>query len=312
MNCVVVGGGGFIGSHLTEALLNQGDNVTVFDRLGAPYLELLSQKGATIALGNFLEPSDLQKTFAGAEVVFHLVSTTVPKSSNDDPIFDIESNLVGTINLFNAARNAGVKKIIFSSSGGTVYGIPQEIPISEDHPTDPICSYGIVKLAIEKYLHLFYVLYGLDYCILRISNAYGERQAVNGAQGIIPTLIAKSLLKKEIHVWGDGSVIRDYIHVSDIVAAFLKASKYMGDPRVFNISSGIGHSVNDIVKTLEKLTGESLELVYDPGRAYDVPVNILDNSLAKNILKWEPKRTLTNGMRQTLEYMRNSEISDRE
>jgi len=193
---------------------------------------------------------------------------------------------------------------VFPSSGGTVYGIPKVIPIKEDHPTNPISSYGIIKLAIEKYLALFWTLYGLDYCILRISNAYGERQAANGAQGVIPTMIDKALHHQEIRIWGDGSVIRDYIHVSDIVAAFLNAAIHRGEPKIFNIGSGIGHSVNDIANTLEGLFEESLDLFYEPGRAYDVPVNILDNSLARQGLHWEPRVNLSDGIRQTLEFMR--------
>jgi len=304
MNCAIVGGGGFIGSHLSEALMNLENNVTVFDRPGAEHLELLSKKGATIALGNFLDSSDLEKALSGVDTVFHLVSTTVPKSSIDDPVFDVTSNLVGTISLLNVAKNLGVKKIVFASSGGTVYGIPRVIPITEDHPTNPISSYGIIKLAIEKYLALFWKLYGLDYCILRVSNAYGERQAANGVQGIIPTMINKALNHQEIGIWGDGSVIRDYIHVGDIVTAFLNAAFHEGEPKVFNIGSGVGHSVNDIVKTLEGLLEESLDLIYEPGRAYDVPVNILDNSLARQVLHWEPRIPLSDGIRQTLEYMR--------
>lgn len=303
MNCVVVGGGGFIGSHLTEALLSQQDDVIVFDRPGAPYLDLLLQRGAKILLGNFLEPSDLQKALAGAETVFHLVSTTVPKSSNDDPVFDIESNLIGTINLLNVAKNVGVKKIIFISSGGTIYGIPREIPINEDHPTNPICSYGIVKLAIEKYLHLFWALYGLDYCILRASNAYGERQAPNRPQGIISTIIDKGIRHQEINIWGDGTVIRDYIHVSDIVSAFLKASTCQGQERIFNISSGQGHSITEIIHMIEDSLHLPLHIIYTPSLASDVPINILDNSRAKEFLNWAPKVSLDEGMSQTVNYM---------
>ena len=214
MNCVVMGGGGFIGSHLTESLLLRYGKVTVFDKPGAPHLDLLSRKGANIILGDFLESTHVQKALISADTVFHLISTTVPKSSTDDPVFDIETNLVGTVSLLNLAKKTGVKKIVFTSSGGTVYGVPREIPISEDHPTDPISSYGIVKLTIEKYLHLLWTLYGMNYSILRISNAYGERQIANSAQGIIPTIIDKVLHDEVFTIWGDGSVIRDYVHIS--------------------------------------------------------------------------------------------------
>lgn len=305
MNCVVFGGGGFIGSHLSEALLNQNNKVTVFEKPGAPYLDLLKKKGAAIVLGNFLEPSDVKNALIGAETIYHLISTTVPKSSNDNPVFDVETNLIGTINLLKSAKNEGVKKIVIASSGGTVYGIPQVIPISEDHPTNPISSYGIIKLAIEKYTHLFWKLYGLDYCILRVSNAFGERQGANEAQGVIPNIINNALHHQIVRIWGDGSVIRDYIHVSDVVNAFLKAGKIEGDQRVFNIGSGIGFSVIDIVRTIEEFFDEPLSLVNDPGRAYDVPINILDNRLAKQVLQWEPKINLSTGIFQTLNFMRN-------
>jgi len=202
------------------------------------------------------------------------------------------------------AKDMGVKKVIFASSGGTVYGIPRVIPITETHPTDPISSYGIIKLTIEKYLALYKTLYGLDYCVLRVSNAYGERQPVTGAQGVIPAFIYRALQKLDIRIWGDGSAIRDYIHVTDIVSAFLSVIDHKGEPMTFNIGSGTGHSINEIVKTLEEEMEEPLELVYEPSRPYDVPVNILDNSLAKQVLGWEPKVNLRNGIRQTLDYMR--------
>ncbi len=308
MNCVVMGGGGFIGSHLTEALLAKYDQVTVFDKPSAPYLELLSHKGADIVVGDFSQPSQLQKALIDTSTVFHLISTTIPASSVDNPVFDVESNLISSINLLYLARNAGVKKIIFISSGGTVYGVPREIPISEDHPTQPISSYGIVKLAVEKYLHLYWILYGVKYSILRVSNAYGERQIANTAQGIIPTILDRAIKNKRITIWGDGSVIRDYIHVSDIVAAFIRASEVDDDHRIFNIGSGVGHSINDIIKIVEKLQEKKLDVVYEPGRAYDLPINILKISLASDVLGWMPKKNLQDGVQQTLEYMRNSDL----
>lgn len=305
MNCVIVGGGGFIGSHLADALLVKNNKVTIFDRPGAAYLELLSQKGAVVKLGSFCEAADLKHVLSDAEIVFHLASSTVPKTSIDDPVFDIESNLVGTIILLNAARDAGVKKIVFSSSGGTVYGNPRVVPITEDHHTNPISSYGITKLAIEKYLALYWALYGLDYSVLRVSNAYGPRQTVGGTQGIITTTIDHALHHRKIRIWGDGNVVRDYIYVSDISDAFICAANYKGEPRIFNIGSGVGHTVNDIVKIVEEVMDEPLALTYEPGRAYDVPINILDTSLARQILKWEPKVNLKVGIKKTIEYLRN-------
>jgi UDP-glucose 4-epimerase len=303
MNCIVIGGGGFIGSHITEGLLRQGHAVVVFDRPGAPYLKLLGEQGATITLGNFFESSDLLNALTGMDVAFHFVSTTVPKTSNVDPAFDVQSNLVGTINFLNIAKDVGVKKVLFPSSGGTVYGIPQFTPITEAHPTNPISSYGITKLAIEKYLALFHRLYGLDYSILRISNAYGERQQLKNAQGLIPTIIHQALTRRPLHVWGDGSVVRDYVHASDIATAFLKVLDYEGETKIFNISSGTGYTVNQVIEMVQAIIGGYPEVIYDPADAYDVPVNILDNSRAKQTLDWSPTLKLEEGLRRTVAFM---------
>jgi UDP-glucose 4-epimerase len=137
-----------------------------------------------------------------------------------------------------------------------------------------------------------------------MSNAYGERQAPTGIQGIIPTMMDKALHRQEIRIWGDGTVIRDYIHVSDLVNAFVKSATYAGEPKIFNIGSGVGHSVNDMAKFLEKSIGRPLELTYEQGRAYDVPINILDNSLARRLLHWEAKISLEDGLRKMLEFMK--------
>ena len=304
MNCVVFGGGGFIGSHLSEELLHQRHKVSIFDQDMAPNLDLLAKEGANIIIGNLLSEHEIRNAIRGVDILFHLISSTVPKSSNDDPIFDIETNLVGTINLLNAARDNGVKKVIFASSGGTVYGKPMEIPIKESHPTNPISSYGVIKLAIEKYIYLYQELFGLDYGVLRISNAYGERQRPTGIQGVISTLMLRALKEDEIVIWGDGNVVRDYIHITDIVNAFIKIMNYDGESKIYNIGSGIGHSVNEIIKTFEEIFERKLNINFQPGRPYDVPINILDNSLARLNLNWEPKTDLIDGISKMHQYFK--------
>lgn len=311
MKCVVLGGGGFIGSHITDALLKEpGYQVTVFDRPGAIYLDQLKESGAKIIVGDFLNVQDLVRAVQGNDVIFHLISTTVPSYSNDHVVFDVETNIIGSLNLLDVAREAKVHKVIFSSSGGTVYGVPERTVITESHQTQPISSYGITKLTIEKYLHLYWKLHGLDYCILRISNAYGERQVPSGVQGLIPTVIDKALRHEEINIWGNGSVIRDYIYVTDVAAGFVSASKYFGEDRVFNISTGVGYSTNEVLERLKALVDFPINIKHDPARLYDVPANILDNTKARELLKWKPIVSIEEGLEKTYRYF--AELADYE
>ena len=303
MKCVIFGGGGFIGSHLSEALIEDGHDVSIFDRPDARYLENSRQQGANILTGDFFNPSDISRAIINCDIVYHLVSVTVPQTSIDNPRYDVEANVIGTLQLLDEMRKAQIPRIIFASSSGTVYGIPQEIPITESHPTEPMSSYGICKLTIEKYLHLYWMLYGLDYCILRIANAYGERQPITETQGVISSFLDKVLPKSEMIVWGDGSVIRDYVYVSDIAKAFLRASHYKGESRIFNIGGGQGHSLNDIVSILEDITRQPLQPKYLPGRPFDVSVNVLDISRAKQHLNWQPEIGLQEGISRTFEWM---------
>jgi UDP-glucose 4-epimerase len=303
MKAVIIGGGGFLGSHLAETLLANGQEIKVFDQPGARYLDYSSRRGAKIVTGNFLDPNAVGDAISDCDLIYHLVSATVPQTSNENPRYDVEVNLIGTLQLLEQMRTTNVKKIIFSSSGGTVYGIPQEIPIKESHPTEPISSYGITKLAIEKYLHLYWTLYGMDYCILRISNAYGARQPITPTQGAIAAFLGKVASKEEIIIWGDGTVLRDYVYASDIANAFYQASLYQGESRVFNIGSGHGHSLNDIIAAIENITEIPFQVKYLPGRPFDVPVNVLDITRAKSHLGWEPKVRLEEGVLSAWEWM---------
>ena len=302
MKAVIIGGGGFLGSHLTETLIANGHEARIFARPGARYLAYSSQRGADIVTGDFLDPIAVGNAISDCDVVYHLASATVPQTSNENPRYDVEVNLIGTLQLLEQMRSANVKKIIFASSGGTVYGIPQEIPIKESHPTDPTSSYGITKLAIEKYLHLYWTLHGIDYCVLRISNAYGVRQPITQTQGAIATFLGKAAANEEIMIWGDGSVLRDYVYASDIASAFLQASLYQGDLKVFNIGSGYGHSLNDIIGAIENVVRVPLQVKYMPGRLFDVPINVLDISRAKTHLDWQPKIGLLEGISHTFEW----------
>ena len=245
----------------------------------------------------------MRSALNGSDVLYHLISTTVPQTANNDPFFDAETNLLGTVKMLQEARKAQIKRIVFTSSGGTVYGIPKEVPIRETHPTEPISAYGVSKLAIEKYLHLYEALYGMECCILRIANAYGERQPITETQGVIPAFLDKIIKDKPIKIWGDGTIVRDYIHVQDIANALAKAATYKEFMSIFNIGSGRGYSLKELVKIVTTVTGKSMQVNYETGRAFDVPTNVLDISHAKAHLNWFPKIEISAGIKRMYEWM---------
>jgi len=300
MKCLVLGGGGFMGSHLSKALIDQGHGVRIFERPNLKPVETLpDDKALEWREGDFLNQDDISEAVAGCEIIFHLISTTLPKPSNDNPVYDIESNLVSTLHLLESARRAGVRKVIFASSGGTIYGNPREVPIRESHPTDPICSYGITKLAIEKYLHLYHTLHGMDYCVLRIANPYGEGQRPLASQGAVAVFLHKALNQEVIEIWGDGTVTRDYVYVGDVVRAFLKAMGPLGEHRIFNIGAGEGHSLLELTGAIESLVGRAVARNFLPARTLDVPTNILDISRARSFLNWRPEMPFRDGLSRT-------------
>ena len=301
---LVLGGAGFIGSHLAEALARDGHRVRIFDR---PHVDRLPQlQRFELFTGDFLNPQALAPAIAGAEVVFHLISTTLPKNSNDNPAYDVESNVLGTLRLLELCRSHKVRKLVFVSSGGTVYGPPRLTPVREDHPTDPICSYGVHKLMVEKYLQLEHHLHGLDYSVVRPPNLYGPRQRLDTAQGAVAVFLDRALRGEPIEIWGDGSVVRDYIYVADAVEALVKASRFKGEPRVFNLGSGRGTSLKELVAEIEKLVGKPVKVNYSAARALDVPVNVLDASAAAQHLGWRASTPLAEGLRRTYDWLRAS------
>lgn len=305
MKCVIFGGGGFIGSTIADRLLKDGHTLRIFERPRVePFRKFKASERVEWITGDFLSTHDVSNAIDGADVVLHLVSTTLPKSSNDDPIYDVQSNVVGTLQMLNAMVIKKVSKIVFISSGGTVYGIPKYLPIDEQHPTDPLVSYGITKLAIEKYLHMFEHMHGIKAITLRVANPYGERQRIETAQGAVGVFLHKALSGNPIEIWGDGSVTRDYIHISDVAEAFVSAMEYSGPKSVFNISSGVGTSLNELVDRLEEVLGKSIERRYLAARPFDVPVSILSNDLARAELHWAPSMSMRAGIARTAEWMK--------
>lgn len=302
MKCLVLGGGGFIGSHLAQALAQAGHRVRVFDRPRGRFLPLLER--CEVVTGDFLRAEDVARALEDIEVIFHLVCTTVPKSSNEDQAADVEANVAGTLRLLDLCRSRGARRLVFASSGGTVYGVPRALPIDEAQPTQPISSYGIHKLMVEKYLHLNQVLHGLDYRVLRIANVYGERQRIETAQGAVAVFLDRIRRGEALQIWGDGSVVRDYLYVGDAAEALVKAAAFEGEPRLFNIGSGAGVSLTQLIKEIEALLGRAVPVEYTAARSLDVPANVLDASLARRHLGWAPRTSLAEGLRRTHASMR--------
>jgi UDP-glucose 4-epimerase len=312
MRCLVLGGAGFLGSHLCDGLLESGYQVRIFEKENVNKANISHIiKSVELIEGDFVNSSQLDAAVNDVDIVFHLVSTTLPKGSNENPVYDLSTNVSGTLCLLDMARKKQVKKLVFFSSGGTVYGLPKTVPIKEGHPTDPICSYGIHKLTIEKYLGLYHHLYGLDYVIMRIANPYGERQKTSSRQGAVSVFLERAQRGDPIEIWGDGSVVRDYLHVSDVIRAAMAAISYSGEHRIFNIGSGRGHSLNEVVKVIERVIGYSVEVRHIRGRDMDVPVNVLDIALARNELLWTPQIDFEDGLQRMAEYLKNERCHSR-
>ncbi len=286
-----------MGVHLVDRLLEDRRPARVYDRSPNKFRD--TPRGVEYVEGELGDHTLVREAIEGMEVVYHFVSTTLPKTSNEDPAHDVRSNLMDTIRLLEACVEAGVRKVVFASSGGTVYGASDVSPVGEDHPTDPITSYGIVKLAVEKYLGLFHHLHGLDYAALRISNPYGAYQDPEGQQGAIGVFLRQISIGQPIKVWGDGEVVRDYLYVSDLVDALTLAAEVETRRKVMNIGSGRGASLNELIACMSEVTGESPAVEYLPARPLDVPVNVLDNRLAREELGWSPKTELAAGIAQT-------------
>ena len=311
MKCVIFGGGGFIGSAIADRLMLDGHSLRIFERPRVePYRKFEAYEQVEWITGDLLSTHDVTDTVDGADVVLHLVSTTLPKTSSEDPIYDVQSNLVATLQMLNAMVVKKIPKIVFISSGGTVYGTQTYLPIDERHPTDPEVSYGIIKLTIEKYLLMFERMHGLKSTILRVANAFGERQRIETAQGAVGVFIHRALRCQPIDIWGDGSVVRDYIYISDVADAFARAVTYSGHKRVFNISSGQGVSINELIALIGDVLNQSIECRYLPGRPFDVPISVLNNELAQQELDWAPKVQIREGIIRTAEWMKNELAND--
>jgi UDP-glucose 4-epimerase len=301
-SCIVLGGGGFLGTNLCRRLAAAGHRVRAFGRR-CLFPEALD--GVEWYQGDFCDPAVLAAALETYEIVFHLVHTTTPYSANLDMSKDLQQNVVASLALFDVSRALEVKRIVFVSTGGTVYGFPEQIPTPETAPTHPISAYGISKLAIEKYLALYERLYGLQYRILRAANPFGPFQVPMKNQGIIAMLMSRALNGETIDIWGDGSAARDYIFVDDVMDALEVVMLDQSDARIFNIGSGQGRSVLEIIDAVERLMNVKLKISWKRARPVDVPKSILAIDRARLILKWTPGTPFENGLEKTLDWWKS-------
>ena len=246
---------GFIGTNLCQQLCGDKDNYVIAYDCSMPALERLkntiSSDNIKYVDGHFEMKDDYVSLTRDVDVVYHLISTVVPGTCNQGIAEEFMSNTVVTVKLLDACVMNKVKKIVFLSSGGTVYGKIAEVPIKEDTPLNPISSYGIQKLTIEKLLYLYHYMHKLDYRIVRLANPYGKYQNPNGVQGVVTTFVYKALNNEPVRLYGDGSVVRDYIYVEDAVKAIIQIATYNGEQKIFNVGTGVGCSVKEIIAAIE-------------------------------------------------------------
>lgn len=306
MNILLLGAAGFIGTNLAIKLIEDKANViTLIDKNRAYFSNTKIVSAANVIIKE--STLDLEMDFSileGQEVVYHLVSSIVPANSNQHISQDIQANVLFSSYLFEACVKYRVKKIVFISSGGTVYGKESLCPLSENTPTNPITSYGVQKITIEKLLYLYKYMYGLDYRIIRLANPYGPYQRPNGVLGAVTTFTYKALKGDEIQVYGDGSVIRDYIYIDDAIRGIINIVDGNGMYNTFNLGCGCGTSISEVLRTIENVLGKKLKIVYKGGRMVDVPINYLDISRYEACYGKLNPISLEEGILKTSDFMK--------
>jgi UDP-glucose 4-epimerase len=221
----------------------------------------------------------------------------------------VQKSILPSLAMFDLCRKLGVSRVVFISSGGTIYGRPDLIPTPETAPTEPITAYGISKLAIEKYLALYQHLYQLDYRVLRVSNPYGPFQTAMNNQGVIAALISRAMHDETVEIWGDGSAVRDFIFIDDVIDAMVSAACDAGTERIYNIGSGTSHSLREVVAAIQGQLHRDLKIEFKPARPFDVPASVLAIDRARQALGWAPKTAFAVGLDRTIGWWQRGMLS---
>lgn len=301
MKVLVTGGAGFIGSHIVDALIEQGHQVVVVDNLATGFLEKINPSARFYKMS--ICDAELTDVFERErpDIVSHQAAQMVIAKSVAKPIFDAQENILGSLNvILNCVRSA-VKRIIYASSGGAIYGEPQYLPIDENHPINPISQYGVSKHAVEHYLYVYGLQHGLSYVVLRYPNVYGPRQNPDGEAGVVAKFAGQMLREERPTIFGSGDKTRDYTHVSDVVAANLLAME-QGNNAIYNIGTGVETSDQEMFDTLAKVLGYSGNPIYAPVRTGEIYRICLDATKAQKELGWQAQLPLEEGLLQTVSY----------
>lgn len=303
MKILVTGGAGFIGSHVADAFIDQGHEVVIVDNLSMGRMENVNPRAKFVKMN--IQDAEIVELFEKEkfDVVNHHAAQMDVRLSVADPIFDANNNILGTINLLQAAVKNGVKKFMFISSGGAIYGEHDYFPADEEHPTRPLSPYGITKLTGEKYIHFYHHVYDLNFVILRYANIYGPRQSPTGEAGVVAIFSSRMLNGEQATVNGDGLQTRDYVFVGDVVNANLKALDYDSND-YFNIATGIETDVNELFHQLNHLTNANAKDIHGPAQPGEQLRSVLNIQKAKKLLNWIPQVSLNEGLAQTVEFFK--------
>ena len=296
MKVILVGGNGFIGKNLVYKLRKKNIECCVFDR----FIESFPFSNVSIIKGELSDTHILKSIISNGDKVVHLAWNSVPILSGQAMFNDIQQNIFMSAQLFNICKECLAERVIFISSGGTVYGKPKYLPIDELHPMNPNSSYGVTKVCVEKYLSLFTQKSKMRGISLRLSNPYGTWQKPFIGQGVVATYLASAMIERPIEIWGDGFAQRDYVYIDDACDAIIKTLFYEGNESVINIGSNIGNSINDIANSVESISGKKIERIYKEESHVEVNANILDCRLANQELAWSASTSLKEGISNML------------
>lgn len=305
MRALVTGGAGFIGSNLVRALVTRGDSVVVLDNFTTGYSSNLEGLPIRVVRGDVRDSSTVREAMRGCDPVFHLGASVGSPRSIENPVADAEINVLGTVNVLEAARAFGVRRIVFASSAG-IFGALKHLPIREDHPAEPDTPYGASKLAAEKLCLAYARLYPLEAICLRYFNVYGPFQRYDAYGNVIPIFAQRILKNEPLEIHGDGAQTRDFVHVNDVIQATLKAGDVAGVSGAFNIASGSAITVEQLARMMSAISGLGSRIVHGPPRKGDVRDSIADISAARAAFGYEPGVTLDAGLRSYFSWVRES------